>query len=292
MSVRMAVVAGRFYESSPAACRQQVEAMLAKAQAEQDLPARIVAAVVPHAGWVFSGPLAAMVFAAIKRQQEVDTFVIFGAVHSVMARMGILYDTGQWGTPLGKIDVDEELAEEILRHGDELLLADPESHSREHSIEVQVPFIQYLFEQAKILPIMVPPIPRADEIGRVVGQLIAQSDKRIVCIASTDLTHYGPSYHYTPMGTGPQAIQWAKEKNDRFFIDLALSMQADKLVESAQMYYNACGAGAVAAAVAAAAELGANKGYLLAHTTSAEVMARQYQRQSEDSVGYAAIVYG
>jgi len=295
MSVRMAVVAGQFYESSSRACREQVEAMLAQARAAEqkgELPARITAAVVPHAGWVFSGPLAAMVFAAVKQRQEVDTFVIFGAVHSVMARMGIVYDMGQWGTPLGKIDVDEELAEEILRHGDELLLADPESHSREHSIEVQVPFIQYLFEGAKILPIMVPPIPRADEIGRMVGQVVARSDKKIVGIASPDLPPYGPSYHYTPMGTGPKAIQWAKDKNDRFFIDLALSMQADKLVESAQMYNSACGAGAVAAAVAAAGVLGAKKGYLLAHTTSAEVMARQYHRQSEDSVGYAAIVYG
>jgi hypothetical protein len=206
--------------------------------------------------------------------------------------MGIMYDAGQWGTPLGRIDVDEELAEAILHHGDELIRADCESHSREHSIEVQIPFIQYLFEEAKILPIMVPPIARADEIGRVVGQIAAQSDKRIVCIASTDLTHYGPSYHYTPMGTGPEAIRWAKEKNDQFFIDLAMSMQADKLVESASMYNNACGAGAVAATVAAAEALGAKKGYLLAHTTSADVMAKKFHRDSEDSVGYVAIVYG
>jgi MEMO1 family protein len=101
-----------------------------------------------------------------------------------------------------------------------------------------------------------------------------------------------PSYLFTPMGSGPQAIRWAKEKNDRFFLDLALSLQADRLVEASHTYGSACGGGAVAAAVAAAHELGAQKGYLLAHTSSAEVMAKKFQRGAEDSVGYAAVVFG
>ena len=94
------------------------------------------------------------------------------------------------------------------------------------------------------------------------------------------------------MGTGAAALKWAKESNDRFFIDLAISMQGDKVVESAQMYGSACGAGAVAAAIAAAQTLQAKKGYLLGHTTSAEVAQKKFHQQSNDSVGYAAIVYG
>ena len=294
MAVRMAMVAGQFYEASPDECRIHIEQMLPKDPLEAELPERIVAGVVPHAGWVFSGDLAALVFAAIRQNTEekpVDTFVIFGAVHSAVAPMGHLYDSGQWGTPLGSVDVDEDLAEAILDQGRHIIQANCSGHSREHSIEVQVPIVQYVFPEAKIVPLMVPAIPRASEIGAAVGQAIVGQDKRVVCIGSTDLTHYGPSYLMTSMGTGPEAIDWAKDTNDKFFLDQALSMQAERLVDTANTYHSACGGGAAAATVAAAKELGAEKGYLLAHTTSAEVMQKKFGRGSTDSVGYAAIVY-
>ena len=292
MAVRMTAVAGQFYEASPKACRTQIEQLLPGGPVRGALPDRIMAGIVPHAGWVFSGDLAALVFAAVKQLQPVDTFVIFGAVHTAAARTGLLYDSGQWGTPLGIIDIDEELCAAIRAESGDLIHADRSAHSREHSIEVQVPFIQYLFETARIVPLLVPPLASAHRIGEAVARAIALSDKQVVCIGSTDLTHYGPGYRHTPMGSGPVALRWAKDTNDRFFIDLALALQADKLVESAALYGNACGAGAAAAAIAAAKQLGAKKGYLLAHTTSAEVMAQKYGSSSEDSVGYAAIVFG
>ena len=294
MAVRMAIVAGQFYEASPDECRTHIEQMLPSGPLRAELPATIVAGVVPHAGWAFSGDLAALVFAAIKQtvaDKPVDTFVIFGAVHSAVSPMGHLYNTGQWGTPLGAVDVDDALAEAILDEGGQFIQANCSSHSREHSIEVQVPIIQYLFPEANIVPLMVPPIPQAHEIGLAVGRVIQNQDERVVCIGSTDLTHYGPSYLMTSMGTGAEAIRWAKETNDKFFLDQALSMQADRLVDTANTYHSACGGGATAATVAAAKQLGAEKGYLLAHTTSAEVMTEKFGRGSTDSVGYAAIVY-
>jgi len=292
MSVRMPVVAGQFYEGSPDTCSNEIERMLPAGPIETELPENIVAGIVPHAGWMFSGDVAALVFAAIRQQQTVDTFVLFGAVHAVMAEKGLLYDAGQWGTPLGAVDVDEQLAEAILSEAGELIVADSDSHRREHSIEVQVPIIKHLFGEAKIVPLLVPPTTKAHEVGMAVARTLNKSDKKVVCIASTDLTHYGPAYRFTTMGCGPQALRWAKEQNDRFFIDLAIGMQADKIVSSAQMYTSACGAGAVAATTAAARQLGAKKGLLLAHTTSAEVLQEKYGRSSEDSVGYAGIVFG
>jgi AmmeMemoRadiSam system protein B len=291
MSVRMAAVAGQFYESHPDGCRDHIAEMLEQYRAEAELPEQIVAGVVPHAGWAYSGALAGMVFASLAGQ-KVDTFVIFGAVHAVRGRKGMLYDTGQWGSPLGTIEVDEQLAEAILAEGGELIEADYKSHSREHSIEVQIPFIQYLFPEAQIVPLMVPPSGQSGQIGEAAARAMERSGKQVVCIGSTDLTHYGPSYLFTPMGTGAEALRWAKEENDKFFLDLALSMQAEKLVETAQSYGSACGAGAVAATVAAARQLGAEKGYLLAHRTSAEITAEKYGEPGSDSVGYAAIVYG
>jgi len=298
MAVRMATVAGKFYQADAGRCLAQLKSVLAEKPVSPPccdlnlLPDKIIAGVVPHAGWLFSGNLAGMVFNAIQQRQKVDTFVIFGAVHSLSDGCGILYDQGKWATPLGNISVDEQLAEAILAEGGNIIKADCSAHSREHSIEVQIPFIQYLFSEAKIVPLMVPPIATAAKIGIAVSRAIQRDNKNVVCIASSDLTHYGPSYGLTHMGTNDDALTWAKQTNDMFFINLALTMQADKLVDSAGLYHNSCGAGAVAAAVAVAGQAGVKKGHLLAHTTSAEVIADKFGQPTQDSVGYAAIVYG
>ena len=132
----------------------------------------------------------------------------------------------------------------------------------------------------------------AVELGRQVGRIISSvGDKRVVCIASTDLTHYGPGYGFCPAGVGDDGVQWAKDTNDKSFIELALEMQAEQLLSDAGQKGNACGGGAAAAAVAAAKELGAEKGVLLSHTSSNEVMIRKYNQSSQESVGYAGIVF-
>jgi AmmeMemoRadiSam system protein B len=164
---------------------------------------------------------------------------------------------------------------------------DPAAHSREHSIEVQVPFIKYLFPDAKIVPIMVSPGSRAVDLGTRIGTLLADYAREVFVVGSTDLTHYGPSFGFTPYGVGNDALQRMKD-NDRRLLDLALQMQADGIIEEASQYRNACGAGAVAATVAAAQVLGSGCGYLLEHTTSQDVMP---ERQARDAVGYAGIVF-
>jgi hypothetical protein len=255
------------------------------------LPETIVAGIVPHAGWIFSGAPAAMVFSAIKQQHEkVHTFVIFGAVHSYFGNLPAVYEAGSWSTPLGEIPIDEELAEAVLKTG--TAVSDADAHRSEHSIEVQVPFIQYLFAGAKILPILVPPREQAVALGKSVGDIIKQDEKKkIVCIGSTDLTHYGARYGFTPMGAGLEGLRWADSVNDQRFIDLALKLDAEGMLASAAENGNACGPGAAAAAVAAAKKLGKRKGLLLAHTNSNEVMLRKMGETSYDSVGYAAIVF-
>jgi len=292
MSVRKAVVAGQFYEGSSRACREQIESLLPAGPLTEDLPERIIAGIVPHAGWVFSGELAARVLAAVAQQQPVDTFVIFGAVHSYGPDVAAVYDQGQWDTPLGPVAIDEELAAAILAQGDQRLTADRTRHNREHSIEVQVPIIRRLFESARIVPIMAPPMAEAPAVGRTVAHAVRQAGRSVVCLGSTDLTHYGPSYGFTPMGTGAEALRWAKQTNDRFFLDKVLALEPEHLVDIAHSYGSACGAGAVAATVAAARELGARQAVLLGHTSSAEVVQEKFGRGSSDSVGYAGVVFG
>ncbi len=290
MQTRQPIVAGQFYPGGHDSCVEEIDRCLEQEPLSESLPDTIVAGIVPHAGWTFSGTLAALVFSAIKkRHEQVDTFVIFGAAHGYLSRRPAVYNTGGWTSPLGKAAIDEELAQSMLSSG--TAVSDSGAHRSEHSIEVQVPFIQHLFPEAKILPVVVPPTDQAVQLGTSAGEIIGRSEKKIVCIGSTDLTHYGPHYGFTPMGVGAEAVKWASEVNDRKFIDLALAMVPDGMLVEAAEHGNACGAGAAAAAVAAAKKLGKTEGVLLAHTNSSEVMRRQMHTSSADSVGYAAIVY-
>jgi len=291
MQTRRPLVAGQFYPAQHDSCIDEINEYLAELPLPEALPDEIVAGIVPHAGWTFSGSLAAAVFAAVKQQHEkVHTFVIFGAAHGYYGPAPAVYEAGFWNTPLGDVAIDEELAEAIIENTP--AVADSSAHRAEHSIEVQVPFIQYLFGGAKIVPVIVPPSDHACRLGRAVGRLVAaKQQKKVVCIASTDLTHYGPRYGFVPMGTGPKAIEWATSVNDRRFIDLALKLEPEALLQNALANQNACGPGAAAAAVAAARELGKTEGVLLAHTNSNEVMKQRFGQTSPESVGYAAIVY-
>ena len=200
-----------------------------------------------------------------------------------------VYNEGRWSTPIGQIDIDGELAEEVLRTGK--AHSDISTHGYEHSIEVQVPFIQHLFPEAKILPVIVPPSNEALSLGREAGEIINQKGKKIVCIGSTDLTHYGPSYGFTPMGTGEKGTEWAEKVNDKMFIDAALKMEPQVLLTDSAEYQHSCGPGAAAATIAAAKELGKTEGLLLAYTNSNLVMKEKMQSISSDSVGYAAIIF-
>ena len=290
MLVREPIVAGQFYPGSRDACLKAIESLQPK-KLPEELPERPVAGIVPHAGWVFSGATALAVLEALKDRRTPKTFVLFGAVHRAIRRSAI-FSNGVWRTPLGLAEVDERLAREILTRADDLLADDPRAHEREHSIEVQVPFIQQLFPHAKIVPVAVVPDENAPEIGRRVALAIQNLEADAVCLGSTDLTHYGPAYGFTPKGVGEEALHWVRDENDRRMIDLALRLDAEAAVPEAEARMNACGSGAVAATLAAARELGAVQGYLVYYTTSFDVMKERMGRRGFDAaVGYAGLVF-
>jgi AmmeMemoRadiSam system protein B len=280
MQKRKSIVAGQFYPGQHDSCVDEINECIDARTLSEPLPETIVAGIVTHA-----------VFLAIKQQHEkVHTFVIFGAAHGYFGQSPAVYDRGSWITPLGEVAIDEELADAVLSAGP--VVSDASAHRAEHSIEVQVPFVQYLFPGAKILPIIVPPREQAVALGNSIGQIINKDkQKKIVCIGSTDLTHYGPRYGFTPMGVSEDALKWADSVNDKKFIDLALKLEPERLLADAAENCNACGAGAAAAAIAAAEQVGKTEGLLLVHANSNEVMLRKTGTASADSVGYAAIVF-
>jgi MEMO1 family protein len=253
-----------------------------------EVPEKIVAGLVPHAGWTYSGAVAAKVFAAIAAQGTPETFVLLSATHRWSASRPAVYARGSWDTPLGEVEVDEELATALLEADDGLFTDSPGAHSGEHSAEVQVPFIQHLFLEAKILPVLLPPDASAAHAGEVIGQVVSAAQKSFAVVGTTDLTHYGKTYYgFAPAGTGESALEWTRA-NDERVINLILDMRAEEIVAEADAHRNACGGGAIAGTVAAARVLGAEKGHLLEYTTSYHVMPRG---TATDFVGYTAIVF-
>lgn len=278
-------VAPHFYSGD---CAAQVEEFLADFEPPAE-PARPIAGLVPHAGWVYSGAVAARVISCL-RPAAPQTFILFGAVHSWGVQPGAVYPSGAWDTPVGEVEVDEELARRLIETCSDYLTNDPNSHTREHSIEVQLPMIKLLYPEARIVPIAMPPSPAADRAGRCVGTALANQDRRVAVLGSSDLTHYGPSYGFAPWGTGPEAKEQMRQ-NDQRLIDLVLALHADRVVAEASARSNACGGGAIAATTAAARALGAEQAALVEYTTSHDVM-NESDESFQMAVGYAGIIFG
>ena len=284
MSIVRRPCAGGFY---PGDTVQQLNEFLSGFKIP-DQPGKVVAGIVPHAGWFYSGAVAAKVIQTMAKLASARTLIIFGAVHTWGVHGNALFSQGAWKTPLGNVDIDEDLAKKVLQAFPELVTPDEDAHSDEHSIEVQLPMVKNFMPEVKILPIAAPPGPRSAELGRELGTWIAREKMPVAFLGSTDLTHYGPQYGFAPKGTGSAAQQWMKQ-NDERIITLALNFESDAIVKEASTHHNACGSGAMAATVAAAKATGATISKLLEYTTSYDVSP---DRSFVMAVGYAGIVFG
>ncbi len=286
--IRTPIVAGRFYPATREDCLADLQACMTAATRDLPLPADPVAGIVPHAGWMCSGRVAAGVFAALAAQRSPATVVMLSAVHRWPGREAAVYTRGGWSTPLGTVEVDAKLADRLLEASDVFVDA-PEAHAQEHSLEVQMPFVQHCWPEAQVLPIMMPPRREALAAGRALAKVLKQYPRETLVIGTTDLTHYGPSYGFTPEGEGNAALRWAKEVNDRRFIDVVEALALDDVIATARAHHCACGAGAVAATMAAAIDRGADVACVTEHTTSHEVLGL---RGGGDAVGYVGVVFG
>jgi AmmeMemoRadiSam system protein B len=275
--------ARQFY---PGDCRSQIEKFLKGYEVPKE-PVKAVAGIVPHAGWIFSGAVAAKVFQCISVKSNPDTFILLGAVHTWGPPGNSLYARGSWETPLGDMKIDEEVAGRLLDLLGEDIVDNPAAHDGEHSIEVQLPFIKCLCPDARIVPIAIPPHENTHITGKKIGEAVSRIGKKIVVVGTTDLTHYGNAYGFTPYGYGNEAKRRMGE-NDRRMIELVIHMKSAEVGKEAERNRNACGPGALAATVSAAEAMGAEKGCLIEYTTSYDVMP---EGEFEMAVGYAGIVF-
>ena len=290
MNIRQPMRAGSFYEASASSCRHHATKLLESAAPGAGLPAKLCGGLVPHAGWMYSGALAARTFKLLESDRPLQTVVLLGADHTGSVRGAELFDSGVWRTPLGDGRVDEELAAGLVA-ADGRIRANPAAHRHEHSIEVQVPLLQAIRQEIRIVPIMVAPGPDAVAIGQAIGRVLAAGAPQARVVGSSDLTHHGGQFG-SPGGTGEDGVEWSAA-NDRRLLDLIERMDAEAVVPEVAARGNACGAGAIAATIAASREMGATRGVCVQYTNSYRVVREIYPDVRDyTTVGYACVVFG
>ncbi len=160
-----------------------------------------------------------------------------------------------------------------------------EDRWQDNTVEVQLPLLRHLAPHARALGLRVAPSAEALALGEALAACAAQLGRKLAVIGSTDLTHYGPNYGFTPHGKGPEALAWVREHNDRRLLDCLLALEHERALELARREHSACSAGAAVAAARFAELRGAHRGHLLEYATS------QDRYPGTSFVGYAAISF-
>ena len=295
--MRPPAVAGRFYPADPQECRRAAREMLERAPRHPvEAGAATVAAggcgaIVPHAGWVCSGSIAAEAVRALcERVPQVDVVVVFGAIHTpVRVEFAALDAHDRWHVPGSDAAVALELGGRLTADHASLFAVEERLHAYEHAVEVEVPFLREAWPDAAILPVEVPLIDDAMEIGLRTARAVEASGARAVYLASSDLTHYGPAYQFAPAGVGQQGLDWARD-NDQRLLDAVEDMTVERVVPIVRSHQNACGGGAVAAMLSACRHRGATRGRVLRHANSCETLKHVAPQPPVDAVGYAAVL--
>ncbi len=283
MGIRRADFAGSWYPGEPSACEKEIKQFLKEYDTETPEQKEIRGGIVPHAGWYYSGSIACNIIECLQHKTTPDVIAVFG-MHLGKNSPGYIMTSGEWETPFGSLVIHDELASKLQdRLG--FIVETAEHYSQDNTIELQLPFIKYFFKDVQIIPIGVPPSEIAIEAGDVLVEAAEGIGCNLKVLGSTDLTHYGFNYGFTPQGSGEAAHEWSRNENDRKVIDAMLAMDSRGVIKEAMENKNACCAGAAAAAVSAAKRLGADKAEKIAYATS-------YEKNPGDSfVGYVGIVF-
>jgi AmmeMemoRadiSam system protein B len=267
-----------FYAGSAASLKKELEDCFKHRLGPGKLPTgesisqnRIVTLVSPHAGYMYSGPVAATGYYELARYKKPDNIVIIGPNHTGMGSAVSLMNQGKWSTPLGEIPIDLELADSIIENST-IVDMEEEAHIYEHSIEVQLPFLQYLYKNNfSFVPICM--MMQDLETSREIGEAICKASNGVstLIIASTDMTHYEP-----------HNVATEKDMNAIHAIENLDEIKLDNVVQSNSI--SMCGIGPVISSIVYSKKVGATRAKLLSYKTSGDVSG-----DLSSVVGYAAI---
>jgi MEMO1 family protein len=273
---RPAAVAGRFYPADPRELARAIDAYCETAALGGDETRTLArGCVVPHAGYRYSGGVAGAVYKSIEIPARC---ILLGPRHFPQGKPMAILTEGAFETPLGRAQLDSTLARELAR-ACPLLREDVVAHQREHSLEVQIPFLQRLRPDFQFVPVVLATdrYGAIEELGRAVAQVVAAQKDRVLVIASTDMNHYESN-----------AITRAKDEKA---IARILALDPRGLYDAVrQENISMCGYAATAAMLVAMRELGATEAELIGYKTSAEAGGEDLTGERDQAVGYAGIV--
>ena len=267
--VRFPAVAGAFYPANPKQLKEQVEEYLEESTRAE--PVRAKACLVPHAGYMYSGHVAGAVFGEIEIPR---TILLLGVRHAARGADLAIMSEGAWRTPLGDVPIAEELAKR-LKAACTALEEDEVAHEREHSLEVELPFLQVRRPEVRFVPVAVGGLD-LDELvrtGEEMGRVVRESEEEILIVTSSDLNHYED--------------EATTQEKDRNAIAKLEEMDARGLYEVCRRErISMCGLGPSVVALSALKRMGAKKGRLVRHATSGEVNG-----DYKAVVGYAGMIF-
>jgi len=275
VSIRPPAVSGRFYPSDPAELRATVATLLADARTAvrpSDRPA--VGVIAPHAGYIYSGPTAAAVFAHVTIPGLV---IILAPNHTGItdAAGGVsLWEAGAFRTPLGDVPVDAELAQALLELSRGVVSVDHEAHRAEHAVEVELPFLKLLRSDVRIVPLVLgwDSWEPARQLGEILARLVRAAGEPVLLLASSDLNHYEPAA--------------VSEEKDARALEAVQSLDGEELlVRCKRERISMCGRGPAATVMAAARALGATRADVVDYRHSGWVSG-----DNARVVGYAGVV--
>ena len=287
---RKPAVAGQFYDAEQTNLQQTIKECFLDERGPKSLPKinegtkNIKGLIVPHAGYIYSGAIAAHAYHHLSLNGFADTFIILGPNHTGVGSGVALMTEGTWETPLGSVSINQQLANQLLK---EIIDNDENAHKYEHSIEVQLPFLQYCAKESKFdfvpISMTMQDFKTSKEIGEITTNAVKKTDKKTVIVASSDFSHAGFNYMSMPP-SGMNVDEYAK-KQDMLAIEKILEIEPEKLINTVhQNNITMCGYGPVAAMLTAAKNLGATKAELLKYGTSYEI------HPGDSCVGYGAII--
>ena len=264
MSVRRPYVAGSFYPRDPTRLKQTIEDCFTHPLGPGKLPSKclkdrcITGLVLPHAGYMYSGPVAAHGYLALSEEKAPETAIILCPNHTGVGSAIAMVREGSWETPLGRSPIDTDLADAILKET-KIIDIDESAHKYEHSIEVQLPFLQYLYgSKISIVPICMglQDLDTSREVGNAVASTM--KDRNTLVIASTDLTHQEP--------------QQSANRKDRLVLDAIVAMDEKQLQNVVHVNgITTCGYGPVSSVLIASKALGADRAEILSYHTSGDI---------------------
>lgn len=267
--LRPPAVAGQFYPADPKELRRLIKSCLP--DPENTTKVRAVACMVPHAGYIFSGRVVGAVFSTIEIPKKI---IVLGVRHRPLGEALAIMSEGAWQTPLGDVPIDSALAlrlKQISPH----LHEDETAHSHEHSIEVELPFLQVLAKDFSIVPVAVGThrLSELRELGGAVAQLVKEAKEPLLIVTSSDMNHY--------------EADALTRKKDALAIQQLLELDADGLAEICDIEdISMCGLGPAYVMLTALKLLGATEAELVKYATSGEVLDN-----GNGVVGYAGMIF-